>query len=300
MAATQIATRPRRSRSSSRAGALFVAPAAITVLALFVIPLGILVVMAMSDWPLLGQPHLNGGQNFVDIMSDERFLGSVRFTVVYTVLTTLAVFGLSFVLVAISNTDRRGVKFYRTAFFLPYVISAAAASLMWLADASDNVGIFPEVLRRLGLVDQTAGLLATPWSATWTVIAMVTWKFIGLQVIVLLVGLQSIPPELYEAARCDGASALQRLRYVTIPQLRPTIALLAVLSITGSLLAFDQFLIITGGGPDNSTITMVLALYKTAFSSFDLGKAAAMSVVLLVFLVLLNGLQLRLVRGKDS
>ena len=73
-----------------------------------------------------------------------------------------------------------------------------------------------------------------------------------------------------------------------------------MLSITGSLLAFDQFLIITGGGPDNSTITMVLALYKTAFSSFDLGKAAAMSVVLLVVLVLLNGLQLRLVRGNDS
>lgn len=290
----------RRQRSAAWAGALFVAPAAITVTALFVIPLGVLFVMSLSDWPLLGEPHFNGGQNFVDIMSNTRFLGSVRFTLIYTVLVTMVVFSLSFVLVAVSNSKRRGVKFYRTAFFLPYVISTAAASLMWVADVSDTVGIFPEILRRLGLVDQTAGLLATPWSATWTVIAMVTWKFIGLQVIVLLVGLQSIATELYEAAQVDGANTLQRLRYITIPQLRPTIALLAVLSITGSLLAFDQFLIITGGGPDNSTITMVLAIYKTAFSSFDLGQAAAMAIVLLVVLVVLNGLQLRLLRGDES
>jgi multiple sugar transport system permease protein len=281
-------------------GFLFVLPTAVTVLTLFVVPLGILVWMSLSDWPLLGQPKFVGLENFAAIAQHKQFVGAVRFTLVYTVLTTICVFGLSFVLVAVSNSRRRGVKFYRTAFFLPYVISAAAASLIWVVDINDGVGVFPKILRTLGLAHGTVLFTDTPWAATWTVIAMVTWKFIGLQVIVLLVGLQSVPEELYEAARCDGANAWQRLVHITAPQLRPTIALLLVLSVTGSLLAFDQFMIITGGGPDNSTITMVMAIYKTAFNAFDLGKAAAMSVVLLVSLVLLNGLQLRLVKGRDS
>ena len=105
---------------------------------------------------------------------------------------------------------------------------------------------------------------------------MVVWKFVGFQVIVLLVGLQSIPDQLYEAARMDGANTWHRLRYITVPYMRPTFALLLVLSITGSLLSFDQFLVLTRGGPDNSTVTLVFAIYNSAFQGFDLGKAAAL------------------------
>jgi multiple sugar transport system permease protein len=129
---------------------------------------------------------------------------------------------------------------------------------------------------------------------------MVVWKFVGFQVVVLLVGLQAIPGELYEAARVDGASTWQRLRYITVPSLKPTLALLTMLSITGSLLAFDQFLVLTHGGPDNSTITVVLALYNRAFQSFRLGSAAAEAVVLLVALILLNVVQLRLLRNREN
>ena len=126
------------------------------------------------------------------------------------------------------------------------------------------------------------------------------WKFIGFQVIVLLVGLQSVPLELYEAARMDGAGTLQRMRYITLPHLRPTLGLLLVLSVTGSLLAFDQFQVLTHGGPDSTTVTLVMAIYDTAFRQFSLGKAAALSVVLLVALVLLNGIQLLALRKKDE
>ena len=112
-----------------------------------------------------------------------------------------------------------------------------------------------------------------------TTIGLVVWKFVGFQMVVLLVGVQSIPGDLYEAARVDGASTWQRLRYITIPALKPTIALLTVLSVTGSLLAFDQFYVLTHGGPDNSTVTVVLALYNKAFQSYRLGDAAAEAVV---------------------
>jgi len=298
-------TGPRRRTGASAArrsvvGLAFVAPTAAIVAALFLVPLGILVYMSFTDWPLLGSPTVNGVENYRQLGSDDRFLGAIKFTIVYTLITTVVLFAAAFVLVAISNSPRRGTLFYRTAFFLPYVVGTAAASSMWWIDANDQLGVFNHALQTTGLVDQPVGLLATPTKALLTVIALVVWKFVGFQLMVLLVGLQSIPAQLYEAARVDGASTWQRLRYITVPSLRPTLALLTVLSVTGSLLAFDQFFVLTHGGPDNSTVTVVLALYNKAFQSFRLGSAAAEAVVVLVVLVLVNVIQLRLLREREK
>jgi len=281
-------------------GLAFVAPTAVIVAALFLIPLGILVYMSFTNWPLLGQPEPNGLKNYVALGKDDQFLGAIKFTLLYTAITTVVLFAVAFVLVAISNSPRKGARFYRTAYFLPYVVGTAAASSMWWVNANDQLGVVNHALQSLGLVDQPVGLLASPGKALFSVIALVVWKFIGFQVIVLLVGLRSIPVELYEAARVDGAGVLQRLRYITFPSMIPTLSLLTILSITGSLLAFDQFFVLTHGGPDNSTVTVVLALYNKAFQSFRLGNAAAEAVVLLISLVLLNTLQLLLLRRREK
>ncbi|MBF8191419.1 sugar ABC transporter permease [Nonomuraea sp. K274] len=294
-------TRPhRQSTRRSGAGALFVAPLAVIVAVIFLVPLGVLVFMSFQDWPLLGGPEPNGLENYADIASNDLFLGSITFTLIYTAITTIVIFGVSFILVAVSASTRRGARFYRTAFFLPYVVGTAAAALIWYASVNDQNGIANEVLRAIGLTDGPWGFLSTPGKALFTTLTLVVWKFIGFQVLVLLVGLQSIPAALYEAARVDGASAWQRLWHITFPLLRPTLALLLIMSITGSLLAFDQFLVLTKGGPDNSTITVMFAVYNTAFQKFDLGKAAALSVVLLLTLVILNAVQFRFLRQKDS
>lgn len=298
-------SRPGRPRTTHRTGwqyigQLFVLPLAIIVVVLFLAPLAILFFMSTQSWPLLGQPTSNGVENFAAIAENELFLGAITFTLIYTVLTTVLIFGVSFILVAISNTPRRGAKFYRTAFFLPYVVGTAAASLIWLAAVNDTNGIANHILEVLGFTDGPWGFLSTPEKALFTTVTLVVWKFIGFQVIVLLVGLQSVPAELYEAARMDGARALQRLRYITLPFLRPTLGLLLILSITGSLLAFDQFQVLTKGGPDRSTVTLVMAIYDTAFRQFSLGKAAALSIVLLVALVLLNGIQMIVLRKKED
>jgi multiple sugar transport system permease protein len=280
-------------------GLVFVAPTAVVVAALFLAPLAILVYMSFTDWPLLGSPEFNGLKNYRQLGNDDRFIGAITFTLVYTAITTVVLFAVAFVLVAVAHSKRRGSLFYRTAFFLPYVVGTAAASSMWWVDANDQLGVFNQVLQATGLVDQPVGLLASPGKALFTVIALVVWKFIGFQMMVLLVGLQSIPNELYEAARVDGATTWQRLRYITVPGLKPTLALLTVLSVTGSLLAFDQFFVLTHGGPDNSTVTVVLALYNKAFQSFRLGNAAAEAVAILIVLVLVNVIQLRLLRGRE-
>jgi len=299
-------TRPSRSgrrgvskRTGFRfAGQLFVAPLAIMVIVLFLVPLGMLLFMSTQSWPLLGHPTPNGIANFTAIPGNRLFTGAISFTIIYTVLTTVLIFGISFILVAISNTPRRGAKFYRTAFFLPYVVGTAAASLIWLAAVNDSNGIATYTLKSLGFA--SAGFLDTAGQALFTTLTLVVWKFIGFQVIVLLVGLQSVPAELYEAARMDGARTWQRLRYITLPYLRPTLGLLLILSITGSLLAFDQFQVLTRGGPDNGTVTLVLAIYNTAFRQFSLGQAAALSIVLLLALVLINGIQFLVLRRKDD
>jgi multiple sugar transport system permease protein len=281
-------------------GLLFVAPTGAVVIALFLVPLAILVYMSLTDWPLLGEPEFIGLKNYRQLASDDRFMGAISFTLIYTAITTVVLFAIAFVLVGISNSRRRGTLFYRTAFFLPYVVGTAAASSMWWLNANDQLGIVNRLVHATGLTQQPLGLLATPGKALFSVIALVVWKFIGFQVLVLLVGLQSIPTELYEAARVDGATTWQRLRYITVPGMRPTMALLTVLSVTGSLLAFDQFFVLTHGGPDNSTVTVVLALYNKAFQSFRLGSAAAEAVVILIVLVLVNVIQLRLLREREK
>jgi multiple sugar transport system permease protein len=290
----------RATARRSRLGLLLVVPLILVVTVVFLVPLGVLVFMSFQDWPLLGGPTANGLENYAAIGSNDLFLGAIGFTLLYTFITTIVVFGVSFILVAISGSQRRGARFYRTAFFLPYVVGTAAAALIWFASVNDQNGIANDVLIKLGVTDGPWGFLSTPNQALFTVVTLVVWKFIGFQVLVLLVGLQSIPGELYEAARMDGASTAQRLRYITVPFLRPTLALLFMLSITGSLLAFDQFIVLTKGGPDNSTVTIMFAVYNTAFQQFDLGKAAALSIVLLVALVILNAVQFRFLRPKED
>ena len=300
--ATGAATRRSRGTAARRplTGLLFVTPTAVIVAGLFLVPLAILVYMSFMDWPLLGSPEFDGLDNYRHLTHDSEFVGAITFTLLYTAITTVVLFAVAFVLVAISNSPRRGSRFYRTAFFLPYVVGTAAASTMWWVDSSDRLGVFNQVLQGTGITGKPVGFLDTPGKALFTVITLVTWKFVGFQMVVLLVGVQSVPGELYEAARVDGASTFQRLRYITLPGIKPTIALLTVLSVTGSLLAFDQFYVLTHGGPDNSTMTVVLALYNKAFQSYRLGDAAAEAVVLLVALIVLNFVQLRLLRTKED
>jgi len=294
---------PRRGGGNSRhqlAGWAFVAPTAVTILILFVLPLAIVLFMSLSDWPLLGSPTLIGPGNYIEIFTDPGYLGAIMFTLGYTVLATVAIFVLALLLAAFLNSSRRGAKFYRIAIFAPYVVGLSTASLMWVVNYNDQVGIFAQALRWLGIADGPVGFFDTPLSATLAVTFMIVWKFVGFQVIILLVALQSIPSSVNEAALMDGANGWQRFLYVTLPFLRPTLALLLVLSVTGSQLTFDQFMVMTQGGPDNSTVTMVMSIYNTAFTAFDLGKAAALSIIMLVALVVINGVQMKLVKGKDE
>jgi multiple sugar transport system permease protein len=211
------------------------------------------------------------------------------FALKYTVITTVLLSAVALGLALMVQERRPGVGLLRTAYFLPGAVGFAAASLLFY-------GLYSETGPLDSIFNASINWLGTPNAALFSTIALVIWRFAGLNMLILLTGLQAIPTELYEAARVDGASRWQSFRHITVPLLRPTIALMLVLSITGSLLAFDQFFILTRGGPDGSTVTMVIVIYREAFTRFDLGGAAALSVLLLFALVILNVVQLRVVR----
>jgi multiple sugar transport system permease protein len=263
----------------------------------FLLPLALVFWMSVNRWPLLGNPQVNFPDNYSAISDNQLFVDSVWFTLKYTAIVTVVLSVVALGLALLVQERRPGVGFLRTAYFLPGAVGFAAASLLFYGFYSE-IGPLDWILQELGIVDEPVNWIGTPNMALFSTIAMVIWRFAGFNMLILLTGLQAIPTDVYEAARSDGASRWQTFRYITLPLLRPTIALMLVLSITGSLLAFDQFFILTRGGPENSTVSMVMVIYREAFTRFDLGGAAALSVLLLVVLVTLNALQLRVLERE--
>lgn len=284
-------------RSRALKGALYAAPAAVFVLMFFVVPLLFVGQMSASDWPLLqGNQGLNLPDNYATV-SEERLLGTaVWFTIKYTVIVVVALLVLALIMALLVQERRPGVAFFRTAFFLPVAVGLASASLLFWGFYSPAIGPINPILQRLGLIDEPIRWIGTPNMALFSAIVLIVWKFAGFFMLILLVGLQAIPSEVYEAARVDGATRWQTFARITLPLLRPSIALCLIISITGSLLAFDQFFILTNGGPNNSTTTVVMMIYREAFRRFDLGSAAALSVVVLIVLLVINVGQFRLLR----
>jgi multiple sugar transport system permease protein len=296
-------TKKRRNstrRREGRIGMLYASPAAAFVTILFLIPMVLAIVMSLNKWPLIGNPSFNAPENYTDIASNKLFLDSIFFTLKYTVITTVVFLVLSLALALLVQNSRPGVGFFRTAFLLPASVGVASCSLLFLALYDNNFGPLDDILNAVGLAHGHVDFLGTPDSSFASVLVMVIWRFTGFNMIILLTGLQAIPVEVYEAARSDGASWWQTLRYVTIPLLKKTILLILVLTVTGGLLAFEPFYVMTQGGPDNSTVTMVIAMFREAFTLFNLGSAAAIAMVLLVVLVAINALQLFLFRDRET
>ena len=288
------------SQRRQQAGLFFVLPAVLFTLVFFIIPLIMTFWMSLNNWPLLGKHFFIGLDNYVKLASDSQFWGSLWFTTKYTALVTPFIFVFAFILALLVDQPLRGVGIFRTAYFLPVVIGLGTSSLLWVWLLNDRVGIINGVLMDLGWIKNPVIWLGDKDLAMFSIFFSVVWKTVGFTMFLLLAGMQAIPEELYQAAMVDGASFWDRLRYITMPLLRRTFALALVLSMIGSYLAFDQFFIMTRGGPSNQTITVVYWIFNNSFTYFRMGYGAALSIVLLVILVVLSILQLYLLRDDTG
>lgn len=303
-AAAPPVTPPKRRRGSASrqrrlVGFLMALPAIVLVVTFFLVPLVLTFWISLNDWSLLGQPQFIGIANYVQALSDSTFGAAMGFTLLYTVIITPVLFLLGLALAFLVRRRGRASQVFQSIYFMPVCIGFASGAFLWLYLGQPQIGPLLSLLQSLGLANSNTNLYTSMWGAMTVVIAMVTWKVVGLQMLLLLSGLQSIPEEVNEAARIDGANAWQLFLRITLPLLRPTLALVLVFSVAGSLLAFDQFYIMTNGGPANSTITAVYQIYRTSFISFRLGYGAALSVLLMIILAIVSAVQLLLLRNTD-
>jgi len=296
----KVASQSTWQKQRSRTGFLFVLPTVIFVAVFFIIPLLMTAFMSLHDWPLFGPRTFIGLQNYTSLLDDRQFIKSLDFTGRYTLVITPLIFMVAFILASLVQRKMRGIGIFRTIFFLPVVIGLGTSSLLWVWLLNDQVGIINKILLDLHLIPKAQLWLARPDTAMNVIIISVIWKTVGLTMVLLLAGMQAIPSELYESAEVDGADYWQKLRFITLPLLRRTIALALMLSVIGSILAFDQFFVITGGGPRNSTISVVYWIFNNSFTYFKMGYGASMSIVLMIVLVLLSGVQLYLLRDRGD
>lgn len=291
--------RVRRRRNDSWIGLVSISPAILLIVVLFVVPLVLMLWMSLNNWSFLGKPTFIGLENYIRAFTtDTTFVNSIVFTLVYTVIITPILFIGGLALALFVKRPGKASGLFRTIFFTPYVVGFAAASFLWLWFVNDAVGPISAATSAFGIdLDQTSWLVEK-WPGLFVVITMVTWKVIGFQMILLLSGLQGVPEELLEAAAIDGAGWFRRLFSVILPLMKPTVIMVLVFSISGSLLAFEQFFLITTGRPNNETITAVYWIYNVSFTKFELGYGAALSVVMLVLLLVVTAIQLKFLKGR--
>jgi multiple sugar transport system permease protein len=295
---------PRRrsaaDRRNARVGLAFTSPALLLVGAFALFPLGFGIYISLTNWPLVGPYHFIGLSNYSSLIHNSEFLQSIVFTLKYTAIVTIPIFVVGYALAVFVRSNRRGTTVFRTLIFLPYIVGLVAESYMALVELQPSSGTVNFVLSKLGIASATTAWTVRTGLATTAICILVIWFASGLTMMLLMAGMQSIPTDLYESARVDGASWWSAERRITMPLLRRSIALSLIISVVGSFLAFNQFFIITDGGPGTSTVPVVMSIYQTAFADTDVGLASAMSVVLVIVVGLITFVQFHYLQGDGE
>jgi multiple sugar transport system permease protein len=266
----------------AKAGVLLISPALafIGVFALF--PLGFGVYISLTNWPLVGAYHFIGIGNYTSLIHNSTFLHSIVFTLEYTGIVTVPILVVGYALAILVRSNRRGSSVFRTLIFLPFIVGLTTESYMLVVELQPDSGTVNFALSKLGIVSAATAWLVHTGLAITAISILVVWFASGLTMMLLMAGMQSIPRDIYQAAKVDGATWWNLERHITLPLLRRSIVLSLIISVIGSFLAFNQFFILTQGGPGTSTVPVVMSIYDTGFAQFDIGSASAMSVVLVI------------------
>ncbi|MDR0343422.1 MAG: sugar ABC transporter permease, partial [Nocardiopsaceae bacterium] len=260
----------------------------VAVLAFTLFPLGFGVYVSLTDWPLVGSSQFIGLANYSDLVHDAAFVQSILFTLAYTAIVTLPILAVGYGLAVLVRANRPGATVFRTLVFIPFIVGLVTESYMAVVELQPTSGTVNLVLSRLGVVKSTTAWLVHTGLALTAVCVLVVWFASGLTMMLLMAGMQAIPAELYESARVDGASWWAMERRLTLPLLRRPIALSLIISVIGSFLAFNQFYIMTQGGPGTSTTPVVMSIVNAGFTQFNIGLASAMSVILVLVVGLIT------------
>ena len=292
---TAGANEPRR--DDTRLAVLFILPALIGFLVFLVWPTVRGVYLSFTSFNLLTPPEFNGLDNYRRLAQDPVFWNALKVTVLYVVINIGVQTVLALIIaVMMQRLTRR--TWLRGIVLTPYLVSNVVAALVFLWVLDFQLGVFNRMLALIG-VDRIGFLSDSAWVIP-TVALINVWHYVGYTALLIFAGLQTIPETMYEAGRIDGAGEWRMFRSITVPLLRPILALVLIITVVGSFQVFDTVAVTTRGGPVDSSRVLQYYIYDVAFGRFQFGYASAMSVALLVVLVIITFVQYRLTRAESS
>lgn len=277
-----------RSKASSY---LLVSPYILHFTVFVLFPVGFSLFLTFHEWNIIGPMKFVGLANYEKLFQDQYFLKSIRNTLVFLAVHIPLQIIIALGLASVLNEKIWFRAFFRGAFFMPVVVSGVVVTILWQQLYGYELGSINTLLSSLGF--KKIGWLIDPFWAMPSIAIMATWKNVGLYIILFLVGLQTVPRSLYEAADLEGANKWQKFIYITLPGINPTIFMVVVLSTIGGFSLFIEPYVMTGGGPLNSTLSSVLYIYKQGFFYYHMGYAATMGFVfalLILFVVFIQRL----------
>lgn len=294
-AAARAAERRRRVLVENLEAWAFLLPALVILLAFHFLPIFYAFFVSLRDWDMISpEKPFVGAANYVGLWSDRDFVLALRNTVTYVVASVPLGIALGLGVALLLNQRLRGIGFFRTAFFVPYVTAVVPAAIVWRwIFHPDQFGYLNYLLTLLGQAPRT--WILDPDLAMATVITVAIWGRLGYDVVVYLAGLQNISPDYYEAAQIDGAGPWQTFWRITLPLLSPTTYFLLIISGIGAFKVFVLPLVLTQGGPLKRTTTIVMKLFTDGFQRFEMGYAAAIAFTLFGIIFILTLIQRRLV-----
>lgn len=287
----------RRRKDDTKLALLFIAPASVGLLVFLVWPLLTGIYYSFTEYTTLTPPQWVGLDNYVHLVQDPVFWTSLRVTVLYVVIN-IGVQTVVALVIAVLMQRLTQSTVLRSLVLAPYLVSNVVAAIVFLWILDTQLGIFNIALQWIGFDPISF------WAdETWVIptIALVNvWRHMGYTALLLFAGLQSIPSHLYEAARTEGAGEIRLFRSITLPLLRPILALVLIMTIIGSFQVFDTVAVTTQGGPADSSKVLQMYIYENAFAQYQFGYASALSVALLVILMVITFAQYWMSRAGQS
>ncbi|MCM4077864.1 carbohydrate ABC transporter permease [Paractinoplanes hotanensis] len=289
-----------RPPGQGRAATGFLLPFALLYLAFILGPAVYGLVMSFFDASLV-RPGLGGFAgfgNYTEALQSADFWSSLWHTLWFTILTTPPLIVLAFVFALLADRVSRGRWFFRLAFFAPFILPSAVVALIWIFMYTPELGLLEVGLAKIG-VTAPAWLGDPTWAMPSLAVTTIWWT-LGFNFILYLAGLQEIPRDLYEASAIDGAGPWQQIRRITVPMLGRTTTLVAVLQVIASLKVFDQMYLMTAGGPDFATRSVLQYVYDQGFTNFRLGYAAAVSMLFFLVVLAVSAVWFTIVRRQEK
>jgi multiple sugar transport system permease protein len=292
-------------REETRDAYLFLAPYLVLFVVFVITPIifGIWISLHDYDYSLPDKPFI-GLENYTGLIDGSSsfaalFWQSMRATWLFTVLSVPLLLVVPLLVALVMNQRFRGRNVFRALYFAPYVLGVAVVAVLWRYLLDTNIGLVNHYLGLLGLPETIPWLTQLPWG--WgSLVGVTVWWTLGFNAVIYLAALQEISPELYEAARVDGATAWQRFRSVTLPGLRPVLLFVTSVTIIASVNMFGQSFLMTAGGPGTATRTAIYQIADTGLTNFNSGAASAMSMIFSFFLMLVSVVIFFLFRDRDA